>query len=103
MFNLDESGPSDLMQFLAEPTTVDGIAQWSLSRLWYPAFDNCSLEPKDVLEANQSRYGGFSGGERGGTRNVSGLEPCVPLHLDIKEPSYIFEPRLTSDDVDGLR
>ncbi|KAG9021214.1 hypothetical protein FRB95_002565 [Tulasnella sp. JGI-2019a] len=102
MLNLDVLGPRDLMQFLGEPTMVDGVAQWPLSRLGYLSLEGCHLEREDVLAMVCGRYGGISGSRQEGTSSVGVLEPCVPFHLNIQEFD-IEEPNLTSEDVDELR
>ncbi|KAG8995540.1 hypothetical protein FRB94_008939 [Tulasnella sp. JGI-2019a] len=100
---LDEFGTSDLMQFLAEPTMVDGVAERPLLKLEYLSFEHCSLEREGLLEAisSYSRYEGSGDDEQKGMSSATVPQPFVPFHLKIVECDT--EAILTPEDIEALR
>ncbi|KAG8845479.1 hypothetical protein FRB96_002497 [Tulasnella sp. 330] len=84
-FNESVNSVNVLMEFLSRPVTVDGVTQWPLSRLERLELPGVgSMEPESFLDAISRRYRTVNEGGEDGNGAFTVVEPCAPLHLDIK-------------------
>ncbi|KAG9021822.1 hypothetical protein FRB95_001388 [Tulasnella sp. JGI-2019a] len=80
-----------MVQFLAEPTKIDSVVQWPLSRLKDIHAAYSELNRGGFMEAilKSSRYGGVGDDKQEEMNGVGVPEPCVRLHLTVKESLVI--------------
>ncbi|KAG9012420.1 hypothetical protein FRB94_006035 [Tulasnella sp. JGI-2019a] len=94
MIRHDTHEPMGLMQFLAEPTIVDGVAEWPLPRLRHLSIMNSNVDRGEFVGAISNRYGKVKG------ESNDGVGVCAPLRLLIEDTSTRC---LKLEDVEEIR